>query len=101
MQTYIVCGNIDTQPTDMTHNENADTTLLTNSPPANYSSNTVHKNRAECDNMPTNSKVNSSIETSKDNKALNEEEEEYPLNAQITCQSNMFAVSYYRLPYSY
>ena len=36
----IDCGNIDVQLTDMTHNENYQTTLLTNPPPADYSSST-------------------------------------------------------------
>ena len=59
----IDCGNIDVQLTDMTHNENYHTTLLTNPPPANYSSNTsVNENRAKPDNMLTSSEVNSSIE---------------------------------------
>ena len=76
----IDCGNIDVQLTDMTHNENHDTTLQT---PANNSSNTtVNENRAEPDDLLTSSEVNSSIEASKDNsnEALNEEEVEDPLN---------------------
>lgn len=79
----IDCGNIDVQLRDMTHNENYDTTFLTNSPPANHSSNTtVNENRAEPENMLTSSEVNSAIEASKDNsnEALNEEEVEDPLN---------------------
>ena len=79
----IDCGNIDVQLTDMTHNENYQTTLLTNPPPADYSSSTsVNENRAEPDNMVTSLEVNSSIEASKDNssEALNEEEVEDPLN---------------------
>ena len=79
----IDCGNIDVQLTDMTHNENYDTTLVTNHPPASHSSNTtVNENRAEPDNMLTNSEVNISIEGSKDNsnELLNEEEVEDPLN---------------------
>lgn len=67
----------------MTLNENYDTILLTNSPPANQSSSTtVNENRAEPDNMLANSEVNGSIEASKDNsnEALNEEEAEDPLN---------------------
>ena len=67
----------------MTHNENYQTTLLTNPPPADYSSSTsVNENRAEPDNMVTSLEVNSSIEASKDNssEALNEEEVEDPLN---------------------
>ena len=44
----IDCGNIDVQLTGMTHSENYDTSLLTNPPPTNHSSNTtVNENRAE------------------------------------------------------
>ena len=54
----IDCGNIDVQLTGMTHNENYDTTLLTNRPPTNHSSTTtVKENRAEPYNMLTSSEV--------------------------------------------
>ena len=54
----IDCGNIDVQLTGMTHNENYDTTLLTNPPPTNHSSTTtVNENRAEPYNMLTSSEV--------------------------------------------
>ena len=70
------CGNIDIQLTDMTHNENYDTSSLTKPPAAN------HSIQAEPDNMLTSSEVNISIEGSKDNsnELLNEEEVEDPLN---------------------
>ena len=61
----------------MTLNENYDTILLKNSPPANQSSSTtVNENRAEPNNVLANSEVNSSIEAPKDNsnEAINEEE---------------------------
>lgn len=79
----IDCGNIDVQLTDTTHNKNYDTTFLTNSPPANHSSNTtVNENRAEPENTLKSSEVhvNRAIEASKDNsnEALNEEEVEDP-----------------------
>ena len=67
----------------MTPTENYHSTLLTNSLPTHHSrNNTVNENREEPDNMLTISDVNSSIEAFKDNsnEALNEKEEEDPLN---------------------